>query len=181
VPGLSGSTSVFFTPNVTPRGAYADSGRTLGHSSVTMLDTELRYRAPKSGLELRAEIADVLIGSPGNLRANNDGDAGNNVGRSLWGFSLEAAYHFDLSRSFHNGWELVPFYRYTYENFQTSGFSGSDDNAPTGQGKRQFHTLGLAMFPCPQVVLKIDYQFSLDDAPDSPRSDHLLGGVGFFF
>jgi len=29
--------------------------------------------------------------------------------------------------------------------------------------------------------LKIDYQFALDNAPDSPRADHLLGAVGFFF
>jgi hypothetical protein len=75
----------------------------------------------------------------------------------------------------------VPFYRYTYENLQTGGFAGIDENLPTGQGQRQFHTLGMALFPTPQVVLKIDYQFALDNAPDSPRADHLLGAVGFFF
>ena len=47
----------------------------------------------------------------------------------------------------HNGWELVPFYRYTYENLQTGGFAGIDDNLPTGQGQRQFHTLGPCSFP----------------------------------
>lgn len=181
VPGLSGSTSVFFTPNITPRNAFSDTGKTLGHSNVVMLNTELRYRVPKTGLELRAEVADVILGSPGNLRANNDGDSENNVGKHLWGFSLEAAYHFDLGKNYRNGWEIVPFYRYTFENLQTGGFSGSDDNDPTGQGKRQFHTVGLAMFPSPQVVLKIDYQFALDDAPGSPRADHILGAVGFFF
>ncbi|MGH8163247.1 MAG: autotransporter domain-containing protein, partial [Rhodanobacteraceae bacterium] len=136
---------------------------------------------PKTGLELRGEIVDVIIGTPRNLRANNDGDAENNVGRHLWGVSAEAAYHIDLGRVFRNGWEIVPFYRYTYENFQTGGFAGSDANFPTGQGRRQFHTLGVAAFPTPQVVLKLDYQFALDEAPDSPRADHLLGAVGFFF
>jgi hypothetical protein len=64
---------------------------------------------------------------------------------------------------------------------QTGGFSGSDANLPNGQGKRQFHTLGIAAFPTPQIVLKLDYQFALDDAPNSPRADHFLGAVGFFF
>ncbi|HXA09449.1 MAG TPA: hypothetical protein VNW28_05670 [Chthoniobacterales bacterium] len=181
IPGLAGSTSVFFTPNVTPRGAHSDDGRSLGNGSVTMFDTEVRYRIPKTGFEFRGEFVDVLLGSPVNLRANNDGDPENNVGNSMWGFSLEAAYHIDLGDRFRNGWELVPFYRYTYENLQTGGFAGSDENLPTGQGRRQFHTIGLALFPTPQVVLKIDYQFALDNAPDSPRADHLLGAVGFFF
>jgi hypothetical protein len=181
VPGLSGSSSVFFTPNVTPRGAYGDDGNSLGHNNVTMLDTEVRYRVPRTGFEFRGEVVDVIIGKPRNLRANNDGDTENNVGRNMWGFSLEAAYHIDLADRFRNGWELVPFYRYTYENLQTGGFAGTDDNLPTGQGQRQFHTLGLALFPTPQVVLKVDYQFALDNAPDSPRADHLLGAIGFFF
>jgi hypothetical protein len=181
LPGLNGSSSLFFTSNVTPRGAFADDGRSLGQTSLTMLDTELRYRMPGTGLELRGEVVDAIIGSPGNLRANNDGDAENNVGKHLWGFSLEAAYHIDLSNAFRNAWEIVPFYRYTYEHLQTGGFSGIDENLPTGQGRRQFHTLGVAVFPTPQVVLKLDYQFALDAAPDSPNANHLLGAIGFFF
>jgi hypothetical protein len=181
VPGLAGSTSVFYTSNVTPRGAHSDTGDSLGHSSVTMVDTELRYRVPNTGFEFRGEFVDVELGSPENLRANNDGDPENNVGDHMWGGSLEAAYHIDLKKVIRNGWELVPFYRYTYEDLQTGGFSGSDANFPTGQGRRQFHTIGLAAFPTPQIVLKLDYQFALDDAPHSPRSDHLLGAVGFFF
>jgi hypothetical protein len=180
-PGLSGSSSVFFTPNITPRGAFADDGQPLGHNSVTLLDTELRYRIPGTGVELRGEVVDVIIGSPANLRANNDGDPENNVGKHLWGYSLEAAYHIDLSGRVRNGWEIVPFYRFTYKDLQTGGLSGIDDNLPTGQGQQRFHTLGLALFPTPQVVLKLDYQFVLDDAPDSPRADHFLGAVGFFF
>lgn len=181
IPGLAGSTSLFYTPNVTPRNAHANNGDALGHSSVTMFDSEVRYRVPKTGFEFRGEIVDVVIGTPRNLRANNDGDPENNVGDSLWGFSLEAAYHVDLSNVVRNGWELVPFYRYTYEDLQTGGFAGSDENLPTGQGRRQFHTIGLALFPTPQVVLKLDYQLAFDDAPDSPHADHFLGAVGFFF
>lgn len=181
IPGLAGSTSVFYTPNVTPRDAHADNGAALGHTSVTMFDSEIRYRVPKTGFEFRGEVVDAIMGTPRNLRANNDSDPTDNVGDNMWGFSLEAAYHVDLSDVVRNGWELVPFYRYTYEDLQTGGFAGSDENMPTGQGRRQFHTIGLALFPTPQLVLKVDYQFALDDAPDSPRADHLLGAVGFFF
>jgi hypothetical protein len=126
-------------------------------------------------------VVDVIIGSTANLRANNDGNPENNVGQRLWGYSLEAAYHVDLSSRLRNGWEIVPFYRFTYQNLQTGGFAGIDDNLPTGQGQRRFHNIGLAMFPTPRVVLKLDYQFALDDAPDSPGADHFLGAVGFFF
>jgi hypothetical protein len=181
IPGLAGSTSVCYTSNVTPRGAHADNGAPLGHSSVTMVDTEARYRIPNTGFEFRGEFVDVFFGSPGNLRANNDGDPENNVGDHMWGGSLEAAYHIELNRFIQNGWELVPFYRYTYEDLQTGGFNGTDADFPTGQGKRQFHTIGLAAFPTPQLVLKLDYQFALDDAPNSPHADHFLGAVGFFF
>ena len=121
-----------------------------------MFDTEIRYRVPKTGFEFRGEFVDAIMGTPRDLRANNDSDPTNNVGDSVWGFSLEAAYHIDLSGFVRNGWELVPFYRYTYEDLQTSGFGGSDENLPTGQGRRQFHTIGIALFPTPQVVLKLD-------------------------
>jgi len=181
LPGLAGSTSVFYTSNVTPRGAHADNGESLGHDSVTMVDTEVRYRIPRTGFEFRGEFVDAFFGSPGNLRANNDDNPENNVGDRMFGYSLEAAYHIELANFVRNGWEIVPFYRYTYEDLQTGGFSGSDLNLPTGQGKRQFHTLGIAAFPTPQIVLKLDYQFALDDAPNSPRADHFLGAVGFFF
>ena len=63
----------------------------------------------------------------------------------MWGGSLEAAYHIDL-KVIRNGWELVPFYRYTYEDLQTGGFSGSDANLPTGQGHGSFILSGLPRF-----------------------------------
>jgi hypothetical protein len=182
VPGLAGSSSLYYTPNVTPRGAYIGTeGGPLGDCSLTFFDTELRYRAPNTGFEFRGEFVEVFFGSPQNLRANNDGDPENNVGDSMWGFSLETAYHWSLASKIKNGWELVPFYRYTMEDLQTGGFRGTDANAPTGQGKRQFHTFGMAVFPTPNLVLKVDYQKALNQAPGSPHADHILGAVGYFF
>jgi len=75
----------------------------------------------------------------------------------------------------------VPFYRYTYENLQTSGFAGTDANTPTGAGQLQFHTLGIAVFPSPKLVLKATYQKVINRDPAGAQSDSFLGGLGFFF
>jgi hypothetical protein len=181
LPGFAGSASVYYTPNTTPRGAYADTGAPLGRSSLTLFDAELRYRVPNTGLELRAEYAQALIGNPANLRANNDSDPTNNVGKTMVGYSGEVAYHFPLGTILNSQWEAVPFYRYTYENLQTSGFAGTDANAPIGAGQLQFHTGGLAIFPSPKVVLKATYQKVIDREMGGAKSDAFLGGIGFFF
>ena len=94
-----------------------------------MFDAEFRYRVPKTGLELRGEYVFVDFGNPDNLRANNDGDPTNNVGKSMYGYSGEIAYHIPLGTILNSEWEAVPFYRYTYENLQTGGFAGTDANS----------------------------------------------------
>jgi hypothetical protein len=180
-PGFAGSVSAYYTPNTTPRGAHADTGVPLGRSSLTMFDAEFRYRVPESGLEMRGEYVFVTFGNPANLRANNDRDPINNVGKSMYGYSGEVAYHFPLGTILSSEWEAVPFYRYTYQNLQTGGFAGTDLNMPTGAGQTWFHTAGVAVFPSPQIVLKATYQKIINRDPAGARSDSVLGGVGFFF
>jgi hypothetical protein len=181
VPGLNGSVSAYYTPNTTPRGAYADTGMPLGRSSLAMFDAEFRYRVPNTGFEARGEYVFVTFGSPANLRANNDTDPANNVGKTMYGYSGELAYHLPLGNVLSSDWELVPFYRYTFQNFQTAGFAGSDLNLPTGAGQTQFHDVGIAIFPSPQVVLKATWQKVINRDPAGANSDSVLGGVGFFF
>ena len=181
LPGFAGSASGYYSPNTTPRGAHADSGDLIGKSSLTMLDAEFRYRVPERGLELRGEYVWVAFGNPANLRANNDGDDTNNIGKTMYGYSAEVAYHFPLGTILESEWEAVPFYRYTFENFQASGFAGADLNAPTGQGQMQFHTAGIAIIPSPKVVLKLTYQKAISNDPTGANADYVLGGVGFSF
>lgn len=182
VPGLAGSASFYHTPSTTPRGAYADvTGARLGASSLTLVDLEFRYRVPNTGFEFRGEYAQALFGNPRNLRANNDGDATNNVGRTMYGFSGEAAYHFGLGDLIGRDWEAVPFYRYTYEVLQSGGVRGTDENTPTGAGRLQFHTAGMAVFPTRQLALKLNYQRVQSREAGGARSDSLLGAVAFFF
>jgi hypothetical protein len=181
LPGFAGSTSAYFTPNTTPRGAYADTCAPLGSSSLAILDSEFRYRVPDTGFEFRAEYVQIWFGNPANLRANNDSDPTNNVGKTMWGAAGEIAYHIPLMGILGSNWDAVPFYRYTYENLQTGGFAGTDLNLPTGAGQVQFHTVGVAFFPTPEVVLKLNYQKVLNNAPGGAQSDSVLGAVGFFF
>jgi hypothetical protein len=180
-PGFAGSVSAYYSPNTTPRGAHGDLGNFLGKSSLTMFDAEFRYRVPDTGLELRGEYVWAAFGNPANLRANNDTDPFDNVGKTMFGYSGEVAYHVPMGTILNSEWEAVPFYRYTYENLQTGGYAGTDLNTPTGQGQRQYHTAGVAVFPSPKVVLKATYQRVIDKSLTGALSDSFLGGVGFFF
>jgi hypothetical protein len=181
IPGFAGSSAVYYSPNITPRGAFGDDGRFLGSNSMLILDTEARYRVPDTGLELRAEYARVSFGSPENLRANNDSIDDNNVGRDMWGYSGEIAYHFQLGSILGSDWEAVPFYRYTRQNLQTGGVFGIDPNNPTGSGDMTFHDVGIAVFPNPSLVLKLNYTKIQDHSSTGPMADRVLGGVGWLW
>ena len=181
IPGLGWSVSAYYSPNTTPRGAHDDFGNFLGRSSLTMFDVEFRNRIPNTPWEFRGEYVYVTFGDPANLRANNDGDPINNVGKSMYGYSGEVDFHVPLGTILNSQWEAVAFYRYTYQNFQMPGFAGTDLNLPTGAGQTQFHTTGVAVFPSPEIVLKATYQKVKNNDPLGARRDSILGGVGFFF
>src|SRR5262249_29194389 len=181
LPGLGWSVSAYYSPNTTPRGAHDEFGNPLGGSSLLMLDAEFRYPGPQTPREFRGEVVHVSFGNPINLRANNDGDPVNNVGKTMYGYSGEVAFHLPMGTILNTEWEAVPFYRYTYQNFQTSGFAGTDENLPTGAGQTQFHTAGIAVFPSPKIVLKATYQHVKNNDPVGALSDSFLGAIGFFF
>jgi hypothetical protein len=183
IPGFAGSTSLYYSPNIEPRGAHADGvgGQPLGHTSLTLVDSEFRYRIPNTGFELRDEYAQVFFGNSANLRANNDGDPTNNVGSMMIGLSTEIAYHVPLGELLGSDWEAVPFFRYSYLNRFAGKFSGSDLNEPSGAGRQHYYTMGVAVFPTPELVLKLDYQHITDSEPGGAKSDSVLGSVGWFF
>jgi len=188
LPGFAGSSAVYYSPNVTPRGAYADdlladgvTPRPLGSNAMTIFDTEARYRVPNTGLELRAEYAFVNFSNPENLRANNDADPANNVGKNMWGYSGEIAYHFKMGTILGSEWEAVPFYRYTRQNLQTGGMFGIDPDGSTGSGDMTFHDIGVAVFPNPSLVLKLNYTKIQDHSAIGPMADRVMGGVGWLW
>jgi hypothetical protein len=99
----------------------------------------------------------------------------------MYGYSGEIAYHIPLGTILESEWEMVPFYRYTFENLQTGGFAGTDANAPIGKGRMQFHTAGVAIMPSPKAVLKLTYQKAINDDPAGANADYVLGAIGFSF
>jgi FAD:protein FMN transferase len=64
-----------------------------------MFDAEFRYRVPDTGLEARGEYVFVTFGGLANLRANNDSDPTNNLGRTMYGYSGDLAYHLPLGNT----------------------------------------------------------------------------------
>jgi hypothetical protein len=183
LPGFAGSSAVYYSPDVTPRGAYADdfledgvTNRPLGKNAMTIFDTEARYRVPNTGLELRAEYAYVNFSNPENLRANNDSDITNNVGKDMYGYSGEIAYHFKMGMILGSEWEAVPFYRYTRQNLQTGSLFGIDPDGSTGSGD-----IGIAVFPNPSLVLKLNYTKIQDHSATGPMADRVLAGVGWLW
>ena len=187
LPGLGWSVSAYYTPNTTPRGAHDDLGNPLGRSSLAMFDMEFRYRIPQTWVELRGEYVRVNFGSPVNLRVNNYSDPTNNVGRFMYGYSGEVAFHVPLGTILNSKWKAVPFYRYSYQNLQTcadgqpGGLIGIDLCLATGAGQTRFQDFGVAVFPSPNIVLKATYQRVRNNNPRGAQSDSILGGLGFFF
>ena len=91
----------------------------FGSTSMGVFDAEFRYRIPNTWIELRGEGVWVTFSNPANLRANNDSDPTDNVGKNMYGFSGEVAMHMPMGTIIGTQWEAVPFYRYTNQNFQT--------------------------------------------------------------
>ncbi|HTO65221.1 MAG TPA: hypothetical protein VMM15_28675, partial [Bradyrhizobium sp.] len=83
-------------------------------------------------------------------------------------------------------WEAVPFYRYTRQNLQTGSVFGTFDfangfNNPTGHGDMTFHDVGIAVFPNPSLVFKLNYTKITDKSVTGPQNDQVLGGVGWLW
>ena len=75
----------------------------------------------------------------------------------------------------------MPFYRYTHQNLQTGDVFGIDPNNPTGHGVQTYHDIGIAVFPNPSLVFKLNYTHITDQSATGPQNDQILGGVGWLW
>ena len=75
----------------------------------------------------------------------------------------------------------MPFYRYTHQNLQTGSIFGIDPNQPTGHGDMTFQDVGIAVFPNPSLVFKLNYTHITDSSSTGPQNDQILGGVGWLW
>ena len=180
VPGLNGSASVHVSPDIqNPRTSDP------GSSGVILSDVEFLYRPPGTGWEFRGDGAFIDIQGSEHLLANTDATANNGVGQNMWGISGEVAYHFvpwkdgRLKEA-----EIVPFFRYSKIDMQSGNIPLQGNGATAGangQGDQQFWTFGLAFFPIPNVVLKLDYRILRTETQINPYSDRAEAAVGYVF
>lgn len=178
IPGLDASTS-FYTTEMQGVGG--------SQSWVALGDIELAYRVPRTGLELRGDFAYWHIDKPRNLVVNNDANVANDVGKAMYGWYVEAAYHF-WPEAWREGrgreMDLVPFVRYSEIVTQTRLLSGSQE-VDNGTTNKDFLTFGLAYFLNANFVLKADYRRNLNGSDATETSgtnqDYFQIGAGVFF
>ena len=56
-----------------------------------------------------------------------------------------------------------------------------DPNEATGSGDMTFHDIGVAVFPSPSLVFKLNYTKVIDHSPAGAMSDKVLGSVGWLW
>jgi len=178
IEGLDMSSSFY----VSPSKGFNDQEVTM-----TLVDIEAVYRLPGTGLELRGDFASWFIDNPENLIANNTGTATDDVGKRMYGWYAEAAYHF-WPEAWREGrgkeMDLVPFIRYSSITTQSGLLAGSG-RLDNGTANRDFLTFGAAWFLTPRVVVKADWRRNLDDsaatATSAASQDYVQMGVGMAF
>lgn len=140
----------------------------LGNARVTLWDADLRYRI--WGLDLTALYAQGRIRGAGEI----SGVVGETVGSEQVGWYVEAAYH--LASLTKSQWDWVPFIRREEFDTQSAVPSGFAENPATD---RTVTTYGLAFYPHPDVVVKVDREMWEDEAGgDGNRTN---AAIGFMF
>lgn len=147
----------------------ADQIVALPDTRITVLEADARFA--RAGFDLRAEYAIVLIDDTAALSEL----LGSAIGSRQQGFYVEAAY--DLLRFVSDTEQrLMFYYRYSWLDLE--------DEIPSGFARDPaaewtIHGVGLAWFPIPQVVAKLDYENRDDD--EGERPDRVNVGLGYAF
>ena len=79
------------------------------------------------------------------------------------------------------GQRFAQLLRGLFESMSSGGLFGTDPNNPEGHGDQTYHPVGLAVFPNPSLVFKLDYTKIYDKSPTGPQSDRVLGAVGWLW
>jgi len=127
------------------------SGATFtGRTTVTEAHLQVKTR----GIQARALLAVARVDEAARINDANGLSGMSGVGSRLVGGYVEAGYDVLHGRRSDSAWKLIPYARWEQTN--------PHDQVPTGTQsdpalKQQFLTLGLAVQPHAQVVLKTDY------------------------
>jgi hypothetical protein len=181
--GISADAGVSFYYSHADQGQPQFKGSEGDDVPVTMVDGDLRLRT--RGLELRAEIATVVIG--GTHRLNRAlADAATSVGatfdgpvaRQLLGGYVELGYNVLQPLHLRAGRQLVPFMR--YERVDTQ-YDVAPDLGRAPGNRHDILTAGLTFRPIAEVAVKFDYQHVWTDSDMPADADFYRLNVGLAF
>lgn len=152
----------------------AERGSSTASAPVTLWETHAE--ALWRGLSLRALYAESRIGNVTELNAAQGFVAGQSIGSRAFGGYAEAAFDALTLIRDAKGQSLSPFFR--YERYDTqwkvpAGFAKDPANS------RVEYTLGLTYKPIPQVAVKLDQQWKLNQARTGVNQWNF--GLGYIF
>ncbi len=143
-------------------------------ADLTILSVDAEYSFQR--LDLRAVAAVERIGGARELSTVTT----DSIASEITGWYVEAAWHWmpETWRDGPRGWhDAIAFVRYDAIDTQRDLPNGLPAD-PTGD--RNEWTLGLGLYPLPNLVLKADYQLRDDEAASAPRNQ-LNVGLGWSF
>jgi hypothetical protein len=140
---------------------------------VTLADLHARF--DWLGLQARAVLVRGRLGDAGDLSDVLGLTGSDRLGRSFWGYYVEAAY--DVLPAAYPGtrYGVLPYLRFERSDTQDDVPGGSEDSA----NDRITLTTGLALKPHPNVILKMDHQQRRNQA--RTEVSQWNAGVGYLF
>lgn len=169
-------------PGVMLGGSFyaGEADQDLTAASVPVTLWEGHFKGEWRGAELKALYTEVRVGNADRVNAAQGVAAGAtgtaSVGRKMFGGYVEGAYDLLSLAKDSKGHYLAPFFR--YERYDTQA------DTPELWGKnpansRVEYTLGVSYKPIPQVVVKGDHQWMLNQARTGVNQWNL--GIGYIF
>ena len=154
----------------------ADQDFTAASVPVTLWETHAK--AEWRGFEGRALYAEGTIGNADTLNAalGNTAAGGNSVGSKIFGGYLEGAYDVFSLWNGSKGHYLAPFFR--YERYDTQADT-PEIWVKNRANSRVEYTAGLTYKPIPQVAVKADHQWMLNQARTGVNQWNL--GLAYIF
>lgn len=141
-----------------------------GRVTLGEIHADARFR----GVSLRALAARGSIGDSAQINRTSQLTGVESVGKTFGGWYTEVGY--DLASPLSKSWSLTPYARYEKLDTQRSVPSGFQRNPANAQ---KISTVGVAVKPIQQTVIKIEYQNLDNEAGSGTRQWNIA--VGYIF
>lgn len=153
--------------------SYYTGGASGVDADVTHSLWDIHFETKIKGLEVRALYIDSTIKGADDLNSELGKAATSSIAEKMNGYYVELGYNIISSET---DWQLIPFIR--YENYDTQATVGSNYTKDKSKNKTNI-TYGLSAKPLENIVFKVDYIKSSNDASTGVDSFNL--GMGWNF